>query len=218
MYMSRLRSLCLVMKGRAVAPPGIAFIIGVSTSRKPCMSRKRRRKLMARVRVMNVLRVVGFLIHDDSYILIIIHHQHVTIALRVVCCVHDQVEVALAVASFLVGEAARAGRDLGQHVQARGQQQHVRREEGELAALRLARSAADADNVAALESRHQRREAGRLLVLFEPGVVAELVGGGEDLHLSSVADHVEEDESFSARALGGDPAGEADAAVRRHLS
>mmetsp|Transcript_13827 Transcript_13827/g.40889 ORF Transcript_13827/g.40889 Transcript_13827/m.40889 type:complete len:270 (+) Transcript_13827:858-1667(+) len=132
--------------------------------------------------------------------------------------VHDQVEVALAVASLLVCEAARAGRDLGQHVQARSQQQHVRREEGELAALRLARSAADADNVASLESRHQRREAGRLLVLFEPGVVAELVGGGEDLHLSSVADHVEEDESFSARALGGDPAGEADAAVRRHLS
>ena len=61
---------------------------------------------------MNVLRVVGFLIHDDSHILIITHHQHVTIALRVVCCVHDQVEVALAVASFLVGEAARAGRDL----------------------------------------------------------------------------------------------------------
>ena len=48
-----------VMKGLAVAPPGIMFIIGVSTSRKPCMSRKRRTKLMIFERVWKMVRVVG---------------------------------------------------------------------------------------------------------------------------------------------------------------
>ena len=43
----------------AAAPPGIMFIMGVSTSRKPCMSRKRRTKLMILVRVTKMSRVAA---------------------------------------------------------------------------------------------------------------------------------------------------------------
>ena len=47
----------------AAAPPGIMFIMGVSTSRKPCMSRKRRTKLMILVRVTKMSRVAARYMH-----------------------------------------------------------------------------------------------------------------------------------------------------------
>jgi hypothetical protein len=47
------------MKGLAAAPPGIMFIMGVSTSRKLRVSRKRRTNWMMRERVWKMLRTLS---------------------------------------------------------------------------------------------------------------------------------------------------------------
>lgn len=51
-------------EGRAVAPPGIMFIMGVSTSRKSRVSRKRLTNWMILHRTLNVSRVAGLMIRS----------------------------------------------------------------------------------------------------------------------------------------------------------
>ena len=54
------RALWCVTKGRASAPPAIGCIIGVSTSRKPRASKKRRIADTVRLRTSNTRRDSGF--------------------------------------------------------------------------------------------------------------------------------------------------------------
>ena len=53
------RALWCVVNGRARAPPGIGWKIGVSTSMKPRSSNHRRMRLTIRLRARNVARVSG---------------------------------------------------------------------------------------------------------------------------------------------------------------
>lgn len=62
MYNFILRSLWKVVNGRAVAPPGIMFIIGVSTSMKPRLSKYLRTNLITLDLIINVYLVLLFII------------------------------------------------------------------------------------------------------------------------------------------------------------
>ena len=53
------RALRVVTKGRAAAPPACGWIMGVSTSRKPRSSRKRRMRALIWERVMKVFMASG---------------------------------------------------------------------------------------------------------------------------------------------------------------
>ena len=111
--------------------------------------------------------------------------------------VHDQVEVALPV--------ARLGRQrilrLGDHVQARREDDERGGEDGELAALGLAGLAGHTHHIAALRLVHQLHEA------RQPRITRELCKVGvraEELDFEAVAMDVVEDEAFAARALAHD--------------
>ncbi|KAI3476298.1 hypothetical protein L1887_62135 [Cichorium endivia] len=118
--------------------------------------------------------------------------------------VHDEVEVALAVALLGVGEAALValGR-LGQHLEAGREQLDGAREDGQLALLGLAGHAGDADDVAAAE---QVVDGGKVAV----GVVLEL---GGDLHLDALAVEVVEAQLLAGGAHVVETAGDADLLV-----
>jgi hypothetical protein len=62
--MSTSSALWCVTNGRAAAPPGIACIIGVSTSMNPAASRKSRSQRTMRVRVSNTARLAGLMIRS----------------------------------------------------------------------------------------------------------------------------------------------------------
>ena len=68
--------------------------------------------------------------------------------------VHDQVEIALAVAQLDIGEAVIF---LGQRPQRLGQHGQRRRIDGQLAARGAADQALDADQIADVEQPHQRQ-------------------------------------------------------------
>ena len=53
------RALWCVVNGRAWAPPGIGWKIGVSTSMNPRSSSQRRVRLTIRLRAMSVVRLSG---------------------------------------------------------------------------------------------------------------------------------------------------------------
>ena len=111
--------------------------------------------------------------------------------------VHDEVEVALAVALLLVLEAVVV---LREHVEARREERHALRDDGELAGLRAGRAAADADDVAAVEDLRDLAE-GLLAALV-------LVGLRHDLDLDALAVEVVEAELGARAADGHDAAGE----------
>mmetsp|Transcript_13985 Transcript_13985/g.41160 ORF Transcript_13985/g.41160 Transcript_13985/m.41160 type:complete len:210 (-) Transcript_13985:468-1097(-) len=71
--------------------------------------------------------------------------------------VHEEVQVALPVPKLLIREAT-----LGEEVQARGEHLNLRGEERKLALLGLAREAACADNIAALDGRKVIRKVTRV--------------------------------------------------------
>ena len=64
MYSVMSRSLWCVMKGFAVAPPAIMFIMGVSTSMKSWSSRYLRMERMMFERVTKMSRTSGFMIRS----------------------------------------------------------------------------------------------------------------------------------------------------------
>ncbi len=110
-----------VLKGRAVAPPGMTCIIGVSTSRKPRSSRKRRRA------------------RDQP-------RPHLED--RPALGVGRQVEVALAVAGLDVGQAVPL---LGQRPQRLGEQHQVVDQQRQLAAAGAHQGARGTHQVAEVE-------------------------------------------------------------------
>ena len=141
-------ALWCVLKGRAMAPPGIGCIIGVSTSRKPRASRKARMAWMSRER-----------------------SRKISPRLRV----HDQVDVALPVARLDVLEPVPL---LGQRAQRLGQERQRLHRHRQLAGARAHHLAGDADEVAQVQLGEEREVVAELVgprvELDPPGLVHEV--------------------------------------------
>ena len=99
--------------------------------------------------------------------------------------VHDEVDVALAIARLLVGQAMEL---LGQRADSLGQQRKLARSHGELAALGADHDALGAHDVAQVELAEQL-----------PGVFRHVVDAAEQLHVAGgVAQHDEHDLALAA--------------------
>ncbi len=111
----------------------------------------------------------------------------------------EQVDVALAVALFDVGQAVPL---LGGRQQALGQKRELFGEDGQLAGLGVAEAAVDADQVAQVELFDQA-----------PAEIADLLLADEDLDVVGPVAEVEEDD-LALPAPEHDPAGDADGRTR----
>ncbi len=107
----------------------------------------------------------------------------------------EQVDVALAVALFLVGQAVPL---LGRGEQALGQERQLLGEDGQLAGLGMAEAAVDADQIAQVELFDQA-----------PAEIADLLLADEDLDVIGPVAKVEEDD-LPLPAPEHDPPGDAD--------
>ena len=132
----------------AAAPPTIACSIGVSTSRKPRLSRKRR-----------MLRTIAAALAE--------HLAHLG--------VDHQVDVALAVADLDVRQAVPL---LGQRPRRLGQDLHALGHDGQLAGLRDRRAAHHADEVAALRLLPERERRLAEQILADPDLDLARCGPG----------------------------------------
>ena len=117
--------------------------------------------------------------------------------------VHDEIEVSLAVADLLVLETLVVR---GEHVHARGEELHLRREHGKLATLGLADLALETHNVTTLDGMVDRFE-------LAADLDVEILQGRHNLDLGTVSVAIVEDKLGAASALGLDATSDADDAV-----
>ena len=151
-------ALWCVRNGRAIAPPAIGCIIGVSTSRYPRASRnvpQRREHLAA-------------------------HLEHLA---RL--GIDDQIEVALAIADFDIGQAMPL---LGQRQMALGQEFEARRPYRQLVGARAEQMPFDADHISEIEQAEQLEVVLRQRVLLDVHLNARpAVGQHQEIRLAEIA-------------------------------
>ena len=127
MNKSRFKSLWWVMKGLAVAPPACMFIMGVSTSRKPRLSKYLRTPLAITQNKQSLRDDLGT---DDELVADV--------------GIHDEIQISLTVTGFGVGETDER---LGKHVETGREDLDGGGEDTQLTTLGTTRETLDTDDI-----------------------------------------------------------------------